>query len=107
MILETRYFCFVATLCIVLLLASDTHCTFTAQEKKFQREAVRTHNVFRAIHLAPALKLDVNLTKLAKKLAEEAAKSHGFYNIKTGENVFESTSTSYRDISGREVTEAW
>ena len=82
-------------------------CAFTAEEKKFQRDAVRTHNIFRAIHLAPALKLDVNLTKLAKQLADEAAKSHGFHNIKTGENVMESTSTNYRDVSGREATEAW
>ena len=107
MVLDTQYFYFGVTIYIVLFLVSDISCTFTAQEKRFQREAVRTHNVFRAIHFAPALKLDVNLTKLAKKLADEAAETHGFYNIKTGENVFESTSTSYRDVSGREVTEAW
>ena len=98
---------FGATLYFVSCMLSDTLSAFTAQDKKFQRDAVRTHNVFRAIHLAPALKLDVNLTKLAKKLADEAAKSHGFRNIQTGENVFESTSTNYRDVSGREVTEAW
>lgn len=80
---------------------------FTKEEQTFHKEAVRTHNVFRAIHLSPALKLDLKLTKRAKKLADEAAKLHGFYNLTTGENIFESTSTHYRDISGKEVTESW
>ena len=92
---------------ILFSLVSHTFCSFTAEEKRFQRDAVRTHNVFRAIHQAPALKLDIKLTKLAKRLADTAAKSHGFLNLTTGENVYESTSTHYRDISGREVTEAW
>lgn len=94
-------------ICIFSCLISSAVCTFTAEEKKFQRDAVRTHNVFRAIHSAPALKLDFKLTKLAKSLADEAAKSNGFQKISTGENVYESTSTHYRDISGKEVTEAW
>ena len=98
-----------------LLLASQTifaiiwfaEGKFTKEEQEFQKEAVRTHNVFRAVHFAPALKLDLKLTKRAKKLADEAAKLHGFYNLTTGENIFESTSTHYRDISGKEVTESW
>lgn len=95
------------TFYVFYCLFSFAFCTFTAEEKKFQREAVRTHNTLRAIHLAPALKLDINLTKLARKLADEAAIAHGFYNISTGENIYESTSTNFRDISGKEVTEAW
>ena len=98
---------FKLVLLLLVCLPCQFICKFTTEENKFQQEAVRTHNIFRAVHLAPALKLDIKLTKQAKKLAEEAAKLHGFYNITTGENVYEATSTHYRDISGREVTEAW
>ncbi len=90
-----------------LCLTSISGGKFSQDERKFQKEAVKTHNTFRAIHHSPGLKLDLNLTLEAKKLADEASKRQGFVNLTAGENIFEQTSTNYQDAGGKEVTEKW
>ena len=81
------------------------NCRFSEEERQFQRKAVKTHNIFRAIHLSPGLKLDIDLTKQARKLANEASKRSGFHNLTAGQNIFQAE--RFRDVSGKEVTEKW
>ncbi len=92
---------------VLFYVISHGNCQFSEEERKFQKEAVKVHNVFRAVHLSPALKLDLKLIKQAKKLANEAARRRGFHNLTAGENAYEAKSAIPQDIGGREVTEAW
>lgn len=51
--------------------------TFTEEQRKFQREALQTHNALRAAHCSPPLVLDEAINIRAQLYAEHLAKVDG------------------------------
>ena len=74
---------------------------------KFERDVLDEHNKHRASHNAHSLDLDEKLSKNATQTAQQAAKSGSFDNISPGQSVFVSCATFNREVSGKEVTDAW
>ena len=78
-----------------------------SKNSKFERDVLDEHNQHRASHNAKRLVLDKKLSKNATLTAEQAAKSRTFDNISPGQSVFVSCATFKRDVTGKEVTDAW
>ena len=74
---------------------------------KFEREVLDEHNKHRASHNAQNLKLDEKLSKNATLSAKKAAESGSFDSISPGQSVFVSCATFKREVTGKEVTDAW
>ena len=84
-----------------------TQQSSSSSENDFERDVLDEHNKYRAVHGAESLKLDEKLTTNATKTAEQAAESGNFDSISPGQSVFMSCATFKRDLSGKEVTDAW
>ncbi len=92
---------------LVALVVSLSNCGQQSTEKDFQREVLDEHNKYRSTHNADPLTLDDKLSKNATLAAEKAAENDNFDSISPGESVFVSCATFKREVSGKEVTDAW
>ena len=90
-----------------VFLLLQAHTAWNAEDQRFIKDALKTHNFLRRIHFAPPLKFDKELSKIAKRLANKAAQHEGFAEVGEGENVYESVSTGFSEITGEEVSKAW
>ena len=89
--------------CLLLTLVSGIN----SRNINFERDVLDEHNKHRASHNADSLKLDEKLSKNATMSAKQAAKSGSFDSISPGQSVFLSCATFKREVSGKEVTDAW
>lgn len=80
---------------------------FDCRNIKFEREVLDEHNKHRATHNAHTLNLDETLSKNATQSANKAAESGSFESISPGQSVFVSCATFKREVTGKEVTDAW
>ena len=81
-------------------------------DEEFGKEVLNVHNEHRKVHNGENsdLKLNDDLSKEAKELAEEAARDADgelFKNPGPGENVLMACSTYNRALSGRQVSDSW
>lgn len=74
---------------------------------KFEREMLDEHNKHRATHNAKTLTLDEELSKNATLSAKKAAESGSFDSISPGQSVLVSCATFKREVTGKEVSDAW
>ncbi|XP_071485373.1 Golgi-associated plant pathogenesis-related protein 1-like [Diadema antillarum] len=78
---------------------------------KFRRDAVKAHNKYRAMHGAPALKLDNRLNKYAQDWADKCAKKAQLAHRtdhKYGENIhYAYDSTGIENITGEKASKAF
>ena len=89
--------------CMLLLIVNGINCG----SKEFQRAVLDEHNKHRGTHNAPPLALDDKLSKNATLTAQKAAESGSFESISPGQSVFVSCATFKREVTGKEVTDAW
>ncbi|XP_033096957.1 uncharacterized protein LOC117101177 [Anneissia japonica] len=78
--------------------------------RKFQKEALESHNEYRSMHGTPKLKLADDLNKIAQAYAEELAKTDSFRHSKCdgiGENLAMHFSSKSTDYCGGEATKQW
>jgi uncharacterized protein YkwD len=69
---------------------------FTPAQIQFQQETVQAHNKLRALHCAPALRLDDKLSQTAQAYAEYLATQNKFEHSKNGygENLYMMSSSA-------------
>jgi len=91
-----------ATLLFLILVNGNS-----SKSIKFERDVLDEHNKHRASHNAQRLVLDKKLSRNATLTAKQAAKSGTFDNISPGQSVFVSCATFKREVTGKEVTDAW
>ena len=108
---------FLATIAIYLLYLNDAFevhpsglrgrptPTFTAQQRKFQREMLQAHNAHRKRHCASPLRLDDRLSRSAQNYAQRLATIKTMVHSGTkglGENLyFKSSSNQITEINGQ------
>jgi uncharacterized protein YkwD len=75
--------------------------SFTSAQRRFQKEMLQAHNMYRARHCASPLKLDENLNKKAQAYAVYLASINRLVHSKdnTGENLYATEASG--QISGK------
>lgn len=73
----------------------------------FSDDLLKKHNEFRAIHGAPQLAIDPQLSQKAQSIAQNAAAKGKFSKAEPGINTYMACATYRRGLNGNEVTEAW
>ncbi|KAM4528062.1 Golgi-associated plant pathogenesis-related protein 1-like isoform 1-T2 [Odontesthes bonariensis] len=78
-------------------------------DESFQKEFLETHNTYRAMHQAPPLTLNSDLTAAAQKWADVmlAKKRLGHSHTKDGENVYSMSSSRVIRPTGKEAVDSW
>ncbi|UJR21893.1 hypothetical protein I4U23_024965 [Adineta vaga] len=105
----------IVTHCILLendlLFLSRQTRNFTTAQRKFQREVLNAHNIYRSRHCASSLRIDDRLSRSAQNYAQRLANMNTMVHSGmkgVGENLYMmSSSNEITQMSGSKATHAW
>ncbi|XP_042277182.1 uncharacterized protein glipr2 [Thunnus maccoyii] len=95
----------------VSLQTSGKHSAFittnTMADASFKREFLETHNAYRAKHGAQPLTYNSELNAAAQKWADHLLQTGSNEHSKSGENIFNMSSSAPLKLTGKEAVESW